>query len=96
MARLSDWQVDWFWLEDFWSLARMTGEDLGSRIALIDMPESSGNQCRLGDSQCLEDGSTLNPHCHLGLEVEWGWLNPCSEAIDMAFIDPAFADWALL
>jgi len=73
----------------------MAGKDLGSRIAFVDMPKSSGNQCRLCDSQCLEDGATLNPHCHLGLEVEWGWLNPCSPPIDMAFIDPTFADWAL-
>ena len=59
------------------------------------MPESSGNQCRLGDSQCLEDLATFNPHCYLSLEVEWGWLNPCSPPIDMAFIDPTFALWAL-
>ena len=74
----------------------MAGKDLGSRIALIDMPKSSGNQCRLGDSQCLEEGATLNPHCNLRLEVELNWLNSCPEAIDLAFIYPAFADWALL
>lgn len=73
----------------------MAGEDLGSWVGSIDMPKSSGNQCRLRDSQCLEDRSTFDPHCHFSLEVEWGWLNPCSEAIDMAFIDPSFADWAL-
>ena len=74
----------------------MTGEDLGSWIILVDMPKSSGNQCRLSDSQCLEDLATFNPHCDLSCKVEWIRLNPCSPPIDMAFIDPAFADWALL
>ena len=74
----------------------MAGEDLGSWVGFVDMPESSGNQCQISDSQCLEDRSTFDPHCHFSLEVEWVWLNSSSPAIDMTFIDPSFADWALL
>ena len=73
----------------------MTGEDLGSGIGLVDVPKSSGDQGWLGHPQCLEDPATFDPHYHLRLEVEWIWLNSGSEAIDMAFIDPSFADWAL-
>lgn len=95
MGRLADWLIDGCWLEDLWCLAGMTGKDLASWITLVDVPKSSGNQGWLGDSQCLEDPATFDPHCDLRCKVEWIWLNSCPEAIDMAFIDPAFADWAL-
>jgi hypothetical protein len=50
----------------------MAGKDLGSWIGLIDVPKISGDQGWLGHSNCLEDSATFDPHCHLGLEVEWG------------------------
>jgi hypothetical protein len=62
---------------------------------LVDVPESSGDEGRICHSQCLEDPSTLNPHFDLFGKVEFDRLNPCPEAIDMAFIDPSFANWAL-
>ena len=46
-------------------------------------------------AECLEDSPTLNSHFQLFAQVEWGWLNSCPEAIDMAFIDPTFALCAL-
>ena len=73
----------------------MAGEDLCLGIGLLDVPKSSVDQGDVSHPECLEDPATFNPHCHLGLEVEWIWLNSGSEAIDMAFIDPSFADWAL-
>ena len=72
MARCSGWLKDWCWLKDLWCLARMAGKDLGSWIGLIDVPKISGDQGWLGHSNCLEDSATFDPHCHLGLEVEWG------------------------
>jgi hypothetical protein len=73
----------------------MAGEDFGSGVVLLDVPKSSGNQGWLRDSQCLEDLATFDPHCDLSCKVEWSRLNPCPEAVDEAFIDPSFADWAL-
>jgi hypothetical protein len=53
------------------------------------------NQVKAGLGKGLVDSATLDPHFNLGFKVEWSWLNSCSEAIDDAFINPSFADWAL-
>ena len=73
----------------------MAGEDLGSWIWIVDLPDGSMNQVRLVTSNTLKDCPAFNPKSQLLIETQFHRLNPFPQASNMALKDPTFANWTL-
>ena len=59
------------------------------------MPSFSVDQVEAVLGKGLVDSATFDSHRNLRFNIEWIRLNSCPEAVDHAFINPTFANWAL-